>query len=92
MTGKWISSNSFGFKKWSTLQSICWIGENDVLIVSYDGSKEPAIFIERLSEDLDYLFGNYDVVGVDEDQFVSFIQTKIFEFWIKHIHSFFPVI
>lgn len=46
-------------------------GENEVSVISHDGCKLPAMCVERLSEDIDYLFGSYAVIGIDEGQFVS---------------------
>jgi len=45
--------------------------EDEVLVVSHDGCKVPAVCVEKLAEDGDYLFGSYAVIGIDEGQFVS---------------------
>lgn len=40
-------------------------------VMSHDGNQFSAICVEKLSEDIDYQFGSYDVIGIDEGQFVS---------------------
>jgi thymidine kinase len=57
--------------------------ESSSMVVSHDGNKVPAICVEKLSEDIDYQFGSYDVIGIDEGQFVSefsfhFIRERFF--------------
>ena len=46
-------------------------GENEALVISHDGYKVSALCVEKLTEDNDYLFGSYGVIGIDEGQFVS---------------------
>jgi thymidine kinase len=41
------------------------------MVISHDGNQFPAICVEKLSKEIDYLFGSYNVIGIDEGQFVS---------------------
>jgi thymidine kinase len=43
------------------------------VVVSHDGRKMEAVNLENFSEDLDYQFGSYEVIGIDEGQFVRII-------------------
>jgi thymidine kinase len=41
-------------------------------VISHDGSIFPAISLEEFSPDVDSQFASFDVIGIDEGQFVSF--------------------
>jgi thymidine kinase len=71
--------------------------EDEVLVVSHDGCKVPAVCVEKLAEDGDYLFGSYAVIGIDEGQFVSryfydsFLHSYYLQVFFYYLFSPIPV-